>query len=473
LRPRPPLPDGPFLVVGLARSGVAAALALRGSGREVIGVDAGVPAGTRALGDFGVELHIEEDGLPLLERVRAVVKSPGVPGSASVIAAARERDLPVLGELELAWRMLSNEFIAVTGTNGKTTTVELTGHIHREAGLPVAVAGNVGRAASSLVDAVGPSATIVCEVSSFQLEDTEQFAPEAAVLLNVTPDHLDRHRTFEAYLRAKLEVFARQGNDDVAVVPSDLFELGAPLRGEDLGGCAKRVCFGARAGDALSLRSGELWWEEQALLAASELPLRGWHNVENAMAAAAVCLARGIDPDAVREGLRSFAGVGHRLEEVALRDGVLYVNDSKATNVASTLVALDAFADVGPERLARVSGDERRVGASRAASAPSKAIHLILGGQAKGQNFTALREPVDRTCQAVYLIGQDAPEIADALANLMTPVRDCGDLERALARARPVAARGDVVLLSPACASFDQFADFEARGERFRELVSG
>jgi UDP-N-acetylmuramoylalanine--D-glutamate ligase len=356
-----------------------------------------------------------------------------------VISAARERGLPVLGELEVAWRMLPNEFIAVTGTNGKTTTVELIGHIHREGGLPVAVAGNVGTAVSSLLGSVDARTTIVCEVSSFQLEDTQAFAPEAAVLLNITPDHLDRHETFEAYRRAKLLLFARQGNDDLAVAPVELAV-------DDLGGCARRVCFGSDPGAALSERAGQLWWQESPLLAVSELRLRGAHNVQNAMAAAAVCLARGIDPDAVRAGLRTFTGVAHRLEEVASRDGVLYVNDSKATNVASARVALDAFMERG-------------------------AIHLILGGQGKGQDFAALRDPVQESCAAVYLIGQDAGLIATALAGGRTPVHDCGELERAVARARKEAVAGEVVLLSPACASFDQFPDFEARGERFRALV--
>ena len=252
------------------------------------------------------------DGVALLEKARAVVKSPGVPAQAPVIEAARDRGLPVLGELELGWRLLGNEFVAVTGTNGKTTTVELIGHIHREAGLPVAVAGNVGAAVSGLVGKVEEGTTVVCEVSSFQLEDTQAFAPEAAVLLNLSPDHLDRHGTFDAYRAAKLEIFARQGNDDIAVAP-----LGLGV--DDLGGCARRVCFGEGPGAALSLSAGELWWEERALLRVAELRLPGRHNVQNAMAAAAVCLARGIDADAVRAGLRTFAGVRHRLEQVALQ----------------------------------------------------------------------------------------------------------------------------------------------------------
>jgi UDP-N-acetylmuramoylalanine--D-glutamate ligase len=440
VKPRPQLPEGPWLVVGLARSGVAAALALRAKGEQVLGLDAGMPQGLEELAEAGVQLSLDQDGVALLERVRAVVKSPGVPAQAPVIAAARAAGKQVLGELELGWRMLTNEFVAVTGTNGKTTTVELIGHIHREAGLPVAVAGNVGAAVSGLVGKVDRETTVVCEVSSFQLEDTLAFAPEAAVLLNLSPDHLDRHGTFDAYRAAKLEIFARQGNDDIAVAP-----LGLGV--DDLGGCARRVCFGEGPGAALSLGAGELWWEERALLRVDELRLPGRHNAENAMAAAAVCLARGIDADAVRAGLRTFAGVKHRLEEVAVRDGVRWVNDSKATNVASTLVALDAFAP--------------------------GTIHLILGGQGKGQDFSALRDPVQRCCRAVYLIGEDAPVIATALSEEGVPVYGCGDLERAVGRAREVAVEGDVVLLSPACASFDQFADFEARGERFRDLATG
>ncbi|HUA73136.1 MAG TPA: UDP-N-acetylmuramoyl-L-alanine--D-glutamate ligase [Solirubrobacteraceae bacterium] len=471
MKPRPAIPAGPYLVVGLARSGVAAALALRARGEQVIGLDAGSPPGASALAGEDVDLHLEDPlGVALLDRVGAVVKSPGVPASAPAIVAARERGMTVMGELELAWRLLGNEFVAVTGTNGKTTTVELIGHIHREAGLAVAVAGNVGTALSSLVGELDDGATVVCEASSFQLEDTLRFAPEAAVLLNITPDHLDRHGTLRAYAAAKLELFSRQGEDDVAVLPSDLRERlawAAEAVGEEPAGMlpadgppgrARRVEFGWDSAAALFELDGQLWWQGRSLIALAQMRLRGRHNVENAMAAAAVCLARGLDPGAVRAGLESFPGVAHRLEEVAERDGVLYVNDSKATNVASTLVALEAFA--------------------------GRPLHLILGGQGKGQDFTALREPVQRACAGVYLIGEDAPALAAALGNVAPPVLECGDLERALAAARLQLAGdpgarggaaggtdGPVVLLSPACASFDQFADFEARGERFRELT--
>jgi UDP-N-acetylmuramoylalanine--D-glutamate ligase len=427
-------------VVGLARSGIAAALALRARGDQVIGVDTGTPPDLDALAAAGVELHLRQQGASLLERVHTVVKSPGVPAQAPVIAQARSRGMCVIGELELAWRMLPNELIAVTGTNGKTTTVELIGHVYREAGLPVVVAGNVGAALSGLVARVDERVTIVCEASSFQLEDTHALAPEAAVLLNLTADHLDRHGTIEAYLQAKLRVFAHQDAADVAVIP-----LG--FEAQQLAGAARRVRFGYGPGAQLSENKGALYWEAKPLLGSDELRLRGRHNIENAMAASAVCLARGLDADAVRAALRSFAGVPHRLEEVANTDGVLFVNDSKATNVASTLVALEAMA---AERVP---------------------VHLILGGQGKEQNFTALRAPIRNGCRAVYLIGEDAGVIERAISGADLEVHMCGELDRALAQAAAATVRGEAVLLSPACASFDQFADFEARGERFRELV--
>jgi UDP-N-acetylmuramoylalanine--D-glutamate ligase len=440
--PRPgraPLPPGPYLVVGLARSGVAAARALLAQGHEVVAVDAGAtPPGAAELRADGVAVHTGTNGLEHLEHARAVVKSPGVPAQAAVVAAARERGIPVMGELELAWRLVPNPFIAVTGTNGKTTTAELVGHIHREAALPCAVVGNVGTAASTLAGRLAPDAVVVCEASSFQLEDALEFAPDAAVLLNVTPDHLDRHGTFEEYVAAKLRIFARQGNDDVAVIPT---HLGI----EDVGGCARRVRFGTGPEAELAERAGQLWWADEPLLAVDEIRLRGAHNLLNAMAAAAVCLARGVEADPVRDGLRTFGGVEHRLEEVAEIDGVLYVNDSKATNVESTLVALAAF------------------------DAP---VHLILGGRGGGQEFTPLRAAVAQRAASVELIGEDAEAIAAALALTSVPQHRCGDLERAVARAHRDARPGEVVLLSPACKSFDQYADFEARGAHFKELVA-
>jgi UDP-N-acetylmuramoylalanine--D-glutamate ligase len=436
MKPRPPLPPGPFLVVGLARSGVAAALALRARGEEVIGCDAGAPD-VKRLREAGVEVHLDASGEHLAARARTLIKSPGVPQDAPAVVAARHRGVPVLGELELAWRLIPNEFIAVTGTNGKTTTTEWIGHIHDEACLPVAVAGNVGIAASTLVESLPRDATVVCEVSSFQLEDVDLFAPEAAVLLNLSPDHLDRHPSYEAYVAAKLRVYSRQGNDDVAVAPRD-------LEVEDLGGCARRVLFGSGPGADVSDRAGYLWWGEEPLLPVAEIRLRGAHNRENAMAAAAVCLARGVPLDAVRGGLRTFAGVAHRLETIAHRAGVDYVDDSKATNVASTLVALRAY---------------------------TSGVHLIAGGRGKCQDFTPLAPVVPERCRAVYLIGEAAAEIELALAGTGVALERCGDLPCAVAAARAAAQAGDTVLLSPACASYDQYPNYEARGDHFRALV--
>jgi UDP-N-acetylmuramoylalanine--D-glutamate ligase len=347
--------------------------------------------------------------------------------------------VPVLGELELAWRLLGNEFIAVTGTNGKTTTTEWIGHIHRLSALPVAVAGNVGTAVSSLVGALPSAATVVCEASSFQLEDSQAFAPEAAVLLNLSPDHLDRHPNYEDYVAAKLRVFANQGNEDIAVAPADLDVV-------DLGGCARRVLFGDGDGAELSARAGLLWWDDEPLLRADEIALPGDHNRRNAMAAAAACLARGVDAAAVADGLRTFAGVAHRLELIAVHDGVAFVNDSKATNVASAVVALRSY---------------------------PRGVHLIAGGRAKNQDFSPLAPLVAERCRAVYLIGEAAAEIAGALDRVGVPLVFVGDLDHAVDSARAAAIKGNVVLLSPACASYDQYPDFEARGEHFRELVEG
>jgi UDP-N-acetylmuramoylalanine--D-glutamate ligase len=442
-KPRPPLPPGPFLVVGLARSGAGIALALRARGEDVIGLDAGTagsPGLETTLGRLraaGVELHLDASGDALAARARTLIKSPGVPQDAPSVVAARDRGLPVLGELELAWRLIPNPFIAVTGTNGKTTTTEWIGHVHREAARPVAVAGNMGTAVSSLVGELSPEVTVVCETSSFQLEDTQWFAPEAAVLLNLTPDHLDRHGTFDAYVAAKLRAFVNQGNYDVAVAPSD---IGV----EDLGGCARRATFGTGTDADLADREGYLWWGDEALIRVAEISLPGAHNRQNAMATAAVCLARGIEAGAVADGLRSFAGVAHRLELVAERDGVSYVNDSKATNVASTIVALQSYPG---------------------------GVHLILGGRGKQQDFSPLAPLVRERARAAYLIGEAADELAGVLEPTGVNLHRAGDLDHAVVAASAAARPGETVLLSPACASFDQFPDFEARGEHFRSLV--
>ncbi len=446
MKERPPLPPGPYVVVGLARSGVAAALVLRARGEEVIGCDAGAPtdpALRRAAGrlsEAGVEVHFNASGdaIAALADAGTLIKSPGVPGTAPIVAAARARGIPVLGEVELAWRLLCNEFVAVTGTNGKTTTTEWIGHIHREAGVAVEVVGNVGTATTSLVGHTAPDVSVICEVSSFQLEDTDAFAPEVGALLNLAPDHLDRYDTFDDYAAAKLRIFANQGPQDVSVTPVGFDDLRA------LPGDAQRVRFGDDGGADLGYRDQTLLWRGEPLIDAGEISLPGEHNRANAMAAAAACLSRGIPAAAVAAGLRSFAGVAHRLEPIRTVDGVAFVNDSKATNVDSTLVALRSY---------------------------GHGVRLIAGGRGKQQDFAPLAPAVAQRCAAVYLIGEASGELHRALAGAGVTILDCGDLERAVSEAAHDARWGDTVLLSPACASYDQYTDFEARGEHFRILV--
>ena len=438
-RERPPLPPGPYLVVGLARSGAAAARMLSGHG-EVIGCDRGAPAEAEGLSETRTEVHLHTDGVDLVDRARTVVKSPGVPATAPAIAAACERGLEVVGELELAWRLVAGEFIAVTGTNGKTTTCELLGAIHRSAGRDVAVAGNVGAPLASLaVGEPGPDRVVVCECSSFQLEDASAFAPECAVLLNIEEDHLDRHGTLEAYRDAKLRIFAHQRPGDAAVLPEALAPEGRPPSGR-----GELVSFGS-AGAAVSIESRELRFRGEPIMPAADVRLRGAHNLDNAMAAAAAALARGVGTSAVARALATFPGVRHRLEEVATRAGTLYVNDSKATNVASARVGIEAFPG---------------------------GVHAILGGSLKGAGFGAMREPVAQRCSACYLIGEAGDRLAAELEGTVA-LRRCGDLERAVTAASAAARPGEVVLLSPACASYDQYRDYEERGDHFRTLVAG
>jgi UDP-N-acetylmuramoylalanine--D-glutamate ligase len=417
-------------VVGLARSGQAVARLLAGRGERVIGCDAGAP--DVELGE-DVEIHLGTDGVELLDRgIATLLKSPGVPTQAPAVAEARRRGIEVLGELELAWRLLPNRFVAVTGTNGKTTTVELLGAIWRAAGLPAAVAGNVGTPLSSLVGGLDREATVICEASSFQLEDASAFAPEVAVLLNIEEDHLDRHGDLAGYRGAKARIFASQRLQDVAVTPRDLKPSGA----------ATWVGFGDGADAAVD--DDEIRFRGEPVLAVAELRLRGAHNLDNALAATAAALASGeIGAEAVAEALRAFPGVEHRLEAVATVGGVLYVNDSKATNPASARRGIEAF-DGG--------------------------VHAILGGSLKGGGFGALRDAAGARCRACYLIGAAADRLAADLEGVAPLVR-AGTLERAVELAAAAAAPDDVVLLSPACASFDAFRDYEHRGACFKELV--
>ena len=381
-------------MLGLARSGLAAAAALERRGVEVVRAD-------RELGN--------DEDVGLVEGVGLLVKSPGVPAEASLVAGARERGVAVWSEIELGSRLLPNPILGVTGTNGKTTTAEWLGFM-----LGAPVAGNVGRALSELDGEVEPEQLVVVELSSFQLEDIDRFRPRIAVLLNLEPDHLDRHGSFKAYRDAKLRIFENQTEADTAVVPRDLDH---ELR-------AQRVEFAAD--DRLP----------------AEPSLRGAHNRENAAAAVAAARAAGAREEEIVRGLRDFRGVPHRLELVAERGGVGYVNDSKATNVAATLRALAAYED--------------------------EPVRLILGGSRKGEDFAPLAAALGPNVRAVYVIG----ETADELARVIPDAIRAGDLATAVERAATAAQPGEVVLLSPACASYDQFGDFEERGEEFKRLVA-
>jgi UDP-N-acetylmuramoylalanine--D-glutamate ligase len=366
----------------------------------------------------GVEVVLGADDPELLDGVDLLVKSPGFPAEAPLVTAARERGLTIWSEVELGFRLLANPILGVTGTNGKTTTSELLGAIFRAAGAPVAVAGNVGRPLTGLEGTLADDAWVVCEVSSFQLEDIDGFRPRIAVLLNLTPDHLDRHADLEAYRAAKLRIFENQLAEDVAVVPRGF---------GDVPGRARRIAFAA--GDELP----------------REPLIPGEHNRENAAAATAAARAAGIPDAAIAEGLRTFEGVPHRLELVREVGGVRFVNDSKATN---------------PEA------------AERALSAYPPGIRLILGGSRKRSSYAALaRAAHERNVARAYLIGESADEIAEALAAAGVRFTDSRTLDRAVTDAFADAEPGEVVLLSPACASYDQFRDFEERGERFRDLV--
>jgi len=405
------------LVVGLARSGKAAAEALVARGAKVVGFDRDEALDVGRLHELGVEVRLGREEETLAQGFDLVVKSPGVPGETSLVQGARALGVPIWSEIELGARLLGNPILGVTGTNGKTTTSELLGAIFHAAGRPVEVAGNIGRPLTSLAGEVDDSTWIVCEISSFQLEDVELLRPRIAVLLNLEPDHLDRHGTFEWYVDTKLRIFEAQTEDDVAVVPRGF----GPLPG-----AARRVEFSA--GDPLP----------------AEPALPGEHNRENAVAATVAARAAGIPDEAIAAALVSFPGVPHRIELVRELHGVRYVNDSKATNVAAALRAIAALRD--------------------------SPLHLILGGFDKKESYPVLADALEAEDRA-YLIGETASEIAVALDERGISYTQSGDLASAFRAAASAAGSGDVVLLSPACASWDQFRDFEERGDEFRRLV--
>jgi len=366
------------------------------SGRAVTGRLEGAVLVDRSLGN--------EHDLALLDGIDVLVKSPGVPGDRPLVAAARERGIPVWSEVELGYRWLAptgTKFVGVTGTNGKSTTTALLGAIFAAAGRDVAVAGNIGVPLTS----VERADWVVCELSSFQLEDVHELTCDVAVLLNLEPDHLDRYASFDEYRDAKLRIFERAR---AKIVPRGLgldgieFSADDPLPAEPL--------------------------------------IRGVHNRENAAAATAAARAAGIDDVAIAEALRTFPGIPHRLELVAEHDGIRYVNDSKATNVAAALRGLAAYA--------------------------GETVHLILGGSPKGEDFSPLAAAIGPNVRSVHLIGAEGPRIGEVVSGDVD-----GTLAAAVAHAEELAGPGDVILLSPACASYDQFANFEERGDAFRRLA--
>jgi UDP-N-acetylmuramoylalanine--D-glutamate ligase len=407
------IPDR-VLVLGLARSGRAAVKALRTQGANVTAHDTN-PDLDGAVVEADVHLGAWDDAL--LDGIDLVVKSPGIPGHAPPVTAALARDVPVISEIELGARLLENPIIGITGTNGKTTTTALLGAMFDAADLPAEVAGNIGRPLTGIVGTTSPDAWVVCELSSFQLEDVETLHCRVGVLLNLEPDHLDRHGSFEDYRDAKLRIFERQTAADLAILP----------RG-----------FGAVPGEGRRLEFD----------GGDELPaeplIPGAHNRENAVAATAAARAAGVPETAIAEALRTFPGVEHRIEEVATIAGVRYVNDSKATNVAAALRALASF--------------------------PGARKLVILGGRGKAEPYSPLAEAFAAGDRA-YLIGEATEAIAVALEDAGVAFERSGDLASAVAAAAAAARVGDIVLLSPACASFDQFRDYEVRGQEFGKLV--
>ena len=438
-------------VFGLAKSGVAAARLLRAAGVDVVGTDAKPAAAlgreVAALAEIGVRLVTGPgDPAEAFAGAELVVVSPGVSLDTPPLAAVRARQVPIIGELELGWRATEADTIAITGTNGKTTTTALTGSILGLQPRPVLVAGNIGTPLAAHALTFPPDGLVVCEVSSFQLETTELFQPRVAVVLNLTPDHLDRHRTFEAYGDAKARIFANQTAADCAVLNAD----DEATRAMAARAKAPVVWFSRRRelAHGVFVRDGriaaKLNGHVEEICPLSEIFLRGQHNVENVLAATACALWTGLAPAAIRAAIGRFRGVAHRIEWIRELKGVQYYNDSKGTNVASTLRALESF---------------------------SERIVLIAGGKGKGQAWEPLADAARGRVAHALLIGEDAPKIGAALTAATIPATQCRSLQEAVDRARALAAPGDVVLLSPAYTSFDMFDNFEHRGEVFKKLV--
>src|SRR5580658_6294018 len=439
------------LVVGLGKSGLAAALFLRRRGAQVTVSDVrsaeALAKDIPALLDEGIMVEAGGHGLLTFRRQDLIVVSPGVPLDTPELVQARNFGRPIIGELELAARFLRGKTLAITGSNGKTTSTTLVGEILQEAGFNTLVGGNIGVPVVALIDESTPDTWSVLEVSSFQLESTEQFHPEIAVILNITPDHLDRHGTFENYARAKERIFAAQTPEDFVVLNADNARAAqaAPHARSRVYWFSldRTVPQGAwvEAGHVVYRSAKDATTER--IIPLTGIPLKGEHNVENVLAS--VCAARlaGAPADAIRRAIEKFKAVEHRLEYVATVNGVEFFNDSKATNVDATAKAVAAF---------------------------NHPIHLILGGKDKNSDYTQLSELLRQHVRAIYTIGSAASKIESQLRGVVS-LHSCETLDKAVSAAAAAARPGEIVLLAPACSSFDQFESYEHRGRVFKELV--
>ena len=439
------------LVVGLGKSGVASALFLKARGARVTVSDSKPEAELRdeilLLLEHGITVETGGHGDRTFRGQDLIVVSPGVPVDAPQLAQARNLGEPVIGEIELAAQFLTGPIVAITGANGKTTTTSLAGEIVAAGKFPTLVGGNIGTPAISFVDQAGPATWTVLEVSSFQLETIVEFRPRIAVILNITPDHLDRHKTFDNYVNAKARIFENQGADDFTVLNADdaaTAGLSDRTRGQLFWfSRQKEIEKGALArGAQIYFRDGQ---SEREIMPLTEVPLKGAHNVENVLAGVSIGMLAGCQPEQIRHAVRHFKAVEHRLEFVARLAGVDYYNDSKATNVDATMKALEAFP-------------------------PSIHLHLILGGKDKGSDYSVLNDLLRQRVKRVYTIGAAAAKIESQIEGA-AEIEGAETLENAVRRASESAVAGDVVLLAPACASFDQFQSYEHRGRVFKEIV--
>jgi UDP-N-acetylmuramoylalanine--D-glutamate ligase len=437
------------LVVGLGRSGVASALFLKSHGAQVTVSDSKSEDELRdqipVLLDTGIAVETGGHGERTFRNQDLIVISPGVPIDSQPITQARALGTPVIGEIELASQLLPGPIIAITGSNGKTTTTALIGEIIAAGGFKTLVGGNIGTAAISLADRATPETLIVLEVSSFQLETISTFRPRVAIILNITPDHLDRHGTFSAYVNAKARIFENQHSEDFAVLNADdptCVELAGRAKSSVFWFSRKQV-----VDHGAFVRDGQIVFRsygvDRQIMPVSDIPLKGAHNLENVLAAVSAGILMGCSAEKIRNAVGAFKAVEHRLEYVATVRGVDYYNDSKATNVDATIKAIESF---------------------------SANIHLVLGGKDKGSDYTVLNGLLRERVKCVYTIGAAADKIQSQIRGA-TNIAPAGTLKAAIKQAAAVAQPGDVVLFAPACASFDQFQNYEHRGRVFKELV--